>query len=161
MEKVNSYLTFRIGDEYYAASVKYVHNIIEHTSITKVPDMPESVLGVINLRGQVLPVIDTRVKFRLENTDITTNTCILVLEVEIENKQVFTGALVDAVAEVIEIRTDEIKDPPSLGSHVVNDFITGVYHDGEKFTMILDMNQIFAFSASLKIKLPAGTPEIA
>ena len=78
MENIKSYLSFKIGSEYYAANVSNVQNIIEYSDITKVPEMPKYMLGVINLRGQVLPVIDSRIKFGIENTEITTNTCILV-----------------------------------------------------------------------------------
>jgi purine-binding chemotaxis protein CheW len=159
MENINSYLSFKIGGEYYAANVKYVHNIIEHTSITKVPDMPTYMLGVINLRGQVLPVIDSRLKFGIENTEITTNTCILVIEVEIEGSQVFVGALVDAVAEVLEIDIEAIKDTPSIGSTIRNEFISGVYHDGDKFTMILEMNKVFASDEIIELNTTDNTIE--
>lgn len=152
MEEKTSYLSFKIGAEYYAASVNYVHNIIEHTDITKVPEMPKYMLGVINLRGQVLPVIDSRIKFGISDTSITSNTCILVMEVNIEGSQTFVGALVDAVAEVIEIDTAEIKEAPSIGTTVRNDFIAGVYHDEEKFIMILEMDKVFASSEIINIQ---------
>ena len=144
MEHKESYLSFKVGSEYYAANVSYVHNIIEHTKITKVPNMPGHLLGVINLRGQVLPVVDSRVKFGIEDTKITSNTCILVMEVKVDKEQVFVGALVDAVAEVIELSKKDIKAPPSIGRKMKNEFITGVNHDGDKFIMLLDMNRIFA-----------------
>lgn len=144
MENINSYLSFKIGSEFYAANVSYVHNIIEYTDITKVPEMPAYMLGVINLRGQVLPVIDARIKFGLTNTEITSNSCILVMEVDVEGSQVFIGALVDAVAEVLEISESEIKDPPSIGTTIKSQYISGVYHDENKFIMILEMNKILA-----------------
>lgn len=144
MNTIQSYLSFKIGAEYYAANVSYVHNIIEHTEITPVPEMPPYMLGVINLRGQVLPVIDSRLKFGITATDITTNTCILVLEVLIENESVFVGALVDAVAEVLEIDDAEIKDTPSIGTTIKSQFINGIYHNGEDFIMILNMNRVFS-----------------
>ena len=144
MENIKSYLSFKIGGEYYAANVSNVQNIIEYSEITKVPEMPKYMLGVINLRGQVLPVIDSRIKFVIENTEITTNTCILVMDVQIENEEVFVGALVDAVAEVLEIDDTEIKETPRIGTTIKNEYITGIYHDGEKFIMILEMNKVFA-----------------
>ncbi len=144
MTNIKSYLSFKIGSEYYAANVSNVQNIIEYSEITKVPEMPKYMLGVINLRGQVLPVIDSRIKFGIENTEITTNTCILVMEVQIENEEVFVGALVDGVAEVLEIEDTEVKETPSIGTTIKNEYITGVYHDGEKFIMILEMNKVFA-----------------
>lgn len=144
MSDIKSYLSFKIDTEYYAANVSYVHNIIEYTDITKVPEMPKYMLGVINLRGQVLPVVDSRIKFGIENTEITTNTCILVMEVQIEGDKVFVGALVDGVAEVLEIEQESIKAAPSIGTTIRNDFINGVYHDDDKFIMILNMNKVFA-----------------
>lgn len=144
MEKINSYLSFKIGSEFYAANVSFVQNIIENTEITKVPEMPGYMLGVINLRGQVLPVIDARIKFGLTNTEITINTCILVMEVTVDGKQILVGALVDAVAEVLEISEDEINETPSIGTTIKSKYISGVYHDNEKFIMILDMNLILA-----------------
>jgi len=144
MDNIKSYLSFKIGSEYYAANVSYVHNIIEYTDITKIPDMPVYMLGVINLRGQVLPVIDSRIKFGISNTEITTSTCILVMEVQLEDKQVFVGTLVDGVNEVLEISDEDIKESPSIGTTIRNDFISGVYHDDEKFIMLLEMNKILA-----------------
>lgn len=143
MENSNSYLSFRIGEEYFAANVKYVHNIIEYTKITKVPEMPAYMLGIINLRGRVLPVVDTKMKFGLPPTEITASTCILVTEVEIEGKSVFVGALVDAVSEVIEIDEEEIEDPPKIGSVAGSNYLMGMYHDKEKFIMLLAMDSLF------------------
>jgi purine-binding chemotaxis protein CheW len=144
MIDIKSYLSYRIGNEYYAANVKYVHNIIEYTDITKVPKMPDYMLGIINLRGMALPVVDSRIKFGLSATEITGSTCILVMEIEVDKKPVFVGFLVDAVAEVLEIEEEEIKDMPSMGSLVNTDFLSGVYHDEEKFVMIMDVNRLFA-----------------
>lgn len=143
---VYSYLTFQLGDELYASNVKNVINIVELTKITKVPRMPEYMLGIINLRGLVLPVIDARKKFGLPETEFTVNTCILVLDVVINNKSILVGALVDAVKEVIEINENEIKDPPSIGFSYNNYFITGVYKkkDDDVFIMILDMDSVFS-----------------
>lgn len=144
MEDLKSYLTFKIGEEQFAANASFVHNIIEIPKITEVPEMPNYMLGVINLRGKVLPVIDSRVKFGIEQTEITTSTCIIVMEVTIDEKQVFIGTLVDAVSEVVEIEPEEIKDPPSIGAGVQNEFITGVFQNQDKFTMILDMNKVLS-----------------
>lgn len=151
MEILKSYLTFRIGTEHFAANAGFVHNIIEIPKITEVPEMPAYMMGVINLRGSVLPVIDSRIKFGIENTEITTSTCIIVMEVTINDQQVFVGMLVDAVAEVIEIEKEDIKEPPSIGSTVKNRFIDGVFHNQEKFTMILDMNKVLSTTDLIKV----------
>lgn len=151
MEQLKSYLTFKIGEEQFAANASFVHNIIEIPKITEVPEMPNYMMGVINLRGKVLPVIDSRVKFGIEKTDISTNTCIIVMEIAIDDKQVFIGALVDSVSEVVEIEPDEIKDPPSIGAGVKNDFIIGVFQNQDKFTMVLDMNKVLSTQEIVKV----------
>jgi purine-binding chemotaxis protein CheW len=143
MKKNNtSYLSFCIGSEFYAANVSYVRNIIEYTPITRVPEMPDYILGVINLRGQVLPVVDARIKFGLPKTEITPKTCIL--DIEIENEISYIGLLVDRVSEVLEIEPDEIKAPPTMGDGIKNDSILGMYHDRGKFIMILDVAHVIA-----------------
>ena len=144
MEQLKSYLTFRIGLEQFAANAVFVHNIIEIPKITTLPEMPNYMIGVINLRGKVLPVVDSRIKFGFTNTEITNNTCIIVMEVCIEEKQVFIGMLVDAVSEVLEIEPEQIKAPPSIGVGIENNFITGVFQNQNKFTMILDMNKVLS-----------------
>jgi len=144
--KLVSFLTFKLGEELYAANVKNVINIVEMSKITKVPKAPEYMLGIINLRGQVLPVIDTRKKFGLPQIEFTVNTCILVLEVIVNNQIVLVGALVDGVKEVTEIEEKEIKDTPSIGFSNNNNFITGVYKkkDEDALIMILDMDSVFS-----------------
>lgn len=140
-----SYLSFRLGEEIFGANVSKVLNILEMTKITKVPKAPAHMKGVINLRGTVLPVIDTRVKLGLSPTDVTVNTCILVLEVDVEGEILQVGALVDAVSEVLEIENGEILPPPSIGNRFKSDFINGVYKlNDENFIMIVDMNKLFA-----------------
>lgn len=151
MENLKSYLTFRIGKELFAANAGYVHNIIEIPKITEMPEMPEYMLGVINLRGQVLPVIDSRIKFGTEVSDISSASCIIVMEVTLNKKQVFVGMLVDAVDEVIEFELDAIKEPPTIGGQVKNDFITGVYDYSDKFILILEMNKVLSSNEVLAI----------
>jgi len=158
--EINSYLSFNLGTELYATNVKNVINIVELSKITKVPRAPDYMLGIINLRGMVLPVIDARRKFGLPEVDYTVNTCILVLEVVIKNKNVFVGALVDGVKEVLEIEAEEIKDPPSIGFNSGNFFITGVYKKNEDdvFIMILDMDSVFSTDDILAINLTTDLP---
>jgi purine-binding chemotaxis protein CheW len=144
--EIISFLTFKLGEEVYAANVKNVVNIVELSKITKVPKAPEYMLGMVNLRGMVLPVIDTRRKFGLHQIEFTVNTCILVLEVIVNNSSVLVGALVDGVKEVIEINLSDIMAPPSVGFNNNNYFITGVYKkaEDETFIMVLDMDTIFS-----------------
>ena len=97
---INSYLTFKLGDEFFAANVSKVLNILEMTKVTKVPKAPNYMKGVINLRGSVLPLVDTRIKFDMTETEYTTNTSILVLDINMNGEPVHLGALVDSVQEV-------------------------------------------------------------
>jgi purine-binding chemotaxis protein CheW len=158
--KLSSFLTFNIGEELYASNVKNVINIIELSKITKVPKAPEYMLGIVNLRGMVLPIVDTRKKFGLQETEFTVNTCILVLEVIVSNQNILVGALVDGVKEVIEIGDEEIMDPPSIGFSFDNNFITGVFKkkDEEAFIMILDMDCVFSTDEILAITQHVDKP---
>ena len=157
--EIVSYLTFKLGEELYAANVRNVINIVELSKITKVPCAPEYMLGIVNLRGMVLPVADARMKFGLPQTDYTINTCILVLEVVVNNKIVMVGALVDAVKEVIEIDVAEIKDPPTIGFSVNNYFITGVYKKTEDdvFIMIINLDSVFSINEIIELSHHAET----
>ena len=154
LSKINSYLSFKLGEEEFAAHVGKVLNILEMTKITEVPKAPEYMKGVINLRGTVLPVIDTRIKFGMTPTEYTTNTCIIVLDIEVDNETIQVGALVDAVQAVLEIDKTKIMPPPSIGSKYRSEFIEGVASIDEKFIMILNMDAVFSIEdvTDLKIK---------
>ena len=144
LSKINSYLSFKLGEEEFAAHVGKVLNILEMTRITEVPKAPEYMKGVINLRGTVLPVIDTRIKFGMTPTVYTTNTCIIVLDIEMEGESIHVGALVDGVQAVLEIEKNQIMPPPSIGSKYKSEFIDGVANIDEKFIMILNMDAVFS-----------------
>ncbi len=143
-QKINSYLTFRLGDELFAANVSKVLNILEMTKVTKVPKAPPYLKGVINLRGAVLPLVDTRIKFEMSETEFTPNTCILVLDININGESVHVGALVDSVQEVVELDDADILPPPSIGTRYKPEFIEGVAKLGDEFAMILNMDLIFS-----------------
>ena len=158
---LTSYLTFKLGDEIFAANVSKVLNILELTNITKVPKAPDYMKGVINLRGTVLPVIDTRIKFGMTPTEFNVNTCILVLDIDIENESLHVGGLVDAVQEVLEIELNQILPPPNIGSKYRSEFISGMYKlNEEQFIMILDMDKVFSAEELLTVKDKAGDVEI-
>lgn len=142
--KINSYLSFKLGEEEFAAHASKVLNILELTDITVVPKAPEYMKGVINLRGTVLPVIDTRVKFGMSPIDYTTNTCIIVLDITMDNESVHIGVLVDGVQAVLEIEKNQIMPAPSIGSKYKSEFIDGVANIDDKFVMILDMDAILS-----------------
>ncbi len=152
LAKINSYLSFKLGDELFAAHVGKVLNILEMTRITEVPKAPEYMRGVINLRGTVLPVVDTRIKFGMTPIEKTSNTCIVVMEVEVDSESVLVGALVDSVQAVLEIEENEIKPPPSIGSKYKSEFIYGIAKKDEEFIMLLDMDKIISANEILDIK---------
>lgn len=143
-KKINSYLSFKLGNEEFAAHASKVLNILELSKITVVPQAPEYMKGVINLRGTVLPVIDTRVKFGMSPTEYTPNTCIIVMDIVVDNESVKLGALVDAVLAVLEIEPSQIMPAPSIGSRYRSEFIDGVTSIDDKFVMILDMDAILS-----------------
>jgi len=154
---VNSYLSFKLGNEVFASHVNKVLNILEMVKITEVPRSPLYMKGVINLRGTVLPVIDTRIKFGLTPTEFTKNTCIIVLNVEIDSEIVQVGALVDSVLEVLEVDDRQIVPPPSLGNKYKSEFIEGMMNLDNEFIMLLNMDKVF--SADEMVMLQEKTSE--
>ncbi len=143
IDNVNTYLSFKLKDEYFATNVKKVLTILEMKPITKVPNSPDYMRGVINLRGNVLSVIDMRLKFGMPTTEFTTETCIIVINIEIDNEELQLGILVDAVDEVLEIKDSEIGESPSIGTKYKNEFLQGMYKLEDGFIMLLDIDQIF------------------
>lgn len=150
---VNSYLTFQLGDEIFSSHVEKVINILELVKITEVPRAPKFMKGVINLRGSVLPVVDARIKFGMDETQSTKDTCIIVCEVKMENEDLRIGAIVDAVKEVVEVSDAEILPPPGLGSKYKSEFITGVIKRGDDFIMNLDMDKAFSTDEIMTLKM--------
>ena len=143
-EASNSYLTFKLGEEKFGVHVSQVLNILEMTKITEVPQSPDYMKGVINLRGMVLPVIDTRIKFGLPETEYTSNTCIVVMDLELEGDEVHIGAIVDEVLSVTEIGNSQIKPAPSIGNKYQSEFIYGMANIEEDFIMLLDMKKVLS-----------------
>ena len=158
--KINSYLTFMLGEEIFGANVAKVLNILEMTKITKVPKAPSYMKGVINLRGSVLPLIDTRIKFDMGETVYTPNTCILVLDIDMSGETVHVGALVDSVQEVLEIDDANIQPPPSIGSKYKSEFIEGMAKINDDFIMLLNMDLIFSSSELSLLKESSGEIQV-
>lgn len=157
-----SYLTFRLDEETFAASVAQVIEILELSKITKVPRSPHFMRGVINLRGNVLPVIDARLKFGLEKATDTVNTCIMVLNIDIEGQNLTIGALVDSVQEVIEIDHSSIQAPPSIGSKYKTEFIEGMIKMDDQFIMLLNLSKVFSSEELLAVQeVSEGNTDLA
>jgi len=138
------YLTFKLADETFALDVSKVREILEQSNITKVPQTPDFMRGVINLRGSVVPVIDMRLKFGMSVTEQTVNTCIIVAEVQLEDETVILGALADSVQEVIEMEPSQIEPAPHVGTRLNTEFIKGMGKVDDHFIMILDIDKIFS-----------------
>jgi purine-binding chemotaxis protein CheW len=139
-----SYLSFKLGEEMFAADVVKVKEILQLSKITKVPQAPSYMMGVINLRGTVLPVVDTRDKFRLAITPSTVDTCIIVLNIMMGEENIVIGALVDEVTAVFELTDDQIKPPPTIGTKYKSQFIKGMVKTEEDFIMLLDIDKVFS-----------------
>ncbi|MBF0126503.1 MAG: purine-binding chemotaxis protein CheW [Magnetococcales bacterium] len=138
------YLTFMLGTEVFAVDIAKIREVLEFTTVTKVPRTPAFMCGVINLRGSVVPVVDMRLKFRMDKTDKTVNTCIIILEIAQDDGVVVMGALADSVREVMELGPDQIEPPPKIGLRLRADFLKGMGKDDGRFIMILDIDKIFS-----------------
>jgi purine-binding chemotaxis protein CheW len=137
------YLTFKLGAETFALDVAEVREILDFTTVTKVPRTPSFMRGVINLRGSVVPVMDLRLKFGMSATQQTVNSCIIVVEMTMEGDSIVIGVLADAVQEVIDLEPEQIEPPPRIGTKLNTEFILGMGKHNGSFMMILDIDKIF------------------
>ena len=140
----SQYLTFTLVEEQYAVEVYDVKEVLEYTSVTRVPRTQDFMRGVINLRGSVVPVIDLRLKFGMGETEKTIETSIIVMEVEIGGEKVTVGTLADSVQEVINLDDSQIEPAPQIGTRINTEFIRGIGKQEERFIIILDIDRIFS-----------------
>jgi len=144
----HQYLTFMLGGEVYAMGILAIKEIIEYGSLTEVPRMPSFIRGVINLRGAVVPVIDLSARFGKAATTVTRRTCIVIVEVSdgqgTQGSTQVVGVMVDAVNAVLEIPQGDIEPPPSFGSHIRADFMSGMGKVGGKFVIILNIHNVLS-----------------
>ncbi len=138
------YLTFTLAEEEYGIGILKVKEIIGMMPITSVPRTPDYVKGVINLRGKVIPVIDLRVKFDMPAIDYTERTCIIVVEMESDAATLFIGIVVDSVSEVLNIRAEEIEDPPNFGTRLRHDYILGMAKQDGGVKILLNIDRILS-----------------
>jgi len=150
-QNVQQYLTFMIGDEEYAISLLKVREIIEYGTVTRVPKTPEWIRGVINLRGSVVPVIDLAVKFRQSPTVAGKLTCIVITEVQTGEEAAVMGIVADSVRQVIDLRPQEIEEPPTFGTRVKVDYLLGMARSGKKFCLLLDTEQVLSTDELLEL----------
>jgi len=142
--QTQSYLTFKLQNELFAINVGDVLEILEMSPITKVPKSPAFMRGVINLRGNILPVMDARNKFAMPDAEFTIDTCIVVLNIDSGKEPLLVGAIVDSVQKVIDIPDEDIQVSASMGAMYREDFITGIGKMEDNFVMILNIDKVFS-----------------
>jgi purine-binding chemotaxis protein CheW len=143
--EANAYLTFALGNEKFAIPVEHVQEVVEFSQVTKVPNAPHYMVGIINLRGQILPLLDTKLKLGLPATEKSRKSRIMVLDISTgDNKNLHIGAMVDLAREVIEIAPKDIQDPPDVDNLKSSAPITGVVNNSGDITMIMDITKVFS-----------------
>ncbi|MDD2483744.1 MAG: chemotaxis protein CheW [Eubacteriales bacterium] len=132
------YLTFALGEEIYGIEIRHVIEIIGIQAITKVPNVPAYVKGIINLRGKIIPAIDMRLKFNKEPLAYNDRTCIIVIEIN----QIPVGLIVDFVDEVLNISDEDIAPPPNTKTNANNKYIQGIGKSGDQVQLLLDCEEL-------------------
>src|SRR5579884_3600256 len=150
--EIRQYLTFKLDNEVFALDVATVREVLDFTTVTKIPRTPDFMRGVINLRGSVVPVVDLRLAFGMSATEKTVNTCIVVVEVSLEGESTIMGALADSVEEVIDLEPDQIQPAPKIGTSIRTDFIRGMGKRESGFLMILDIDRVFSADQLLELR---------
>lgn len=144
ISETTQYLSFMLGDEVFALDISKVREVLDFTAVTKVPQTPAYMKGVINLRGGVVPVVDMKLKFGMEETQRTVNTCIIIVEVVLENSSVVLGALADSVKEVFDLRGDDVEPAPKIGTQLNTEFLKGMGKKNDEFILLLDIDKVFS-----------------
>lgn len=156
----NKFVTFQLGETKFGIEVLKTREIVEYGKITPVPEAPDYINGVINLRGAVVPVVDLTKKFFKEKAVISESTSIMIVEPDIDNEQTLMGLIVDIVSDVLEIKDDRFLDAPKYGSKLKNEYILKVASLDEGFILILDIDKVLShidinkddFSACLRLR---------
>lgn len=152
------YLTFKLDDEIFALDISQVREVLDFTSLTRVPRTPDFMRGVINLRGSVVPVVDMRLKFGMSKTEQTVNTCVIIVEINLDGEKLILGALADSVQEVIDLEPDQIEPAPRIGTRLNTEFIKGMGKRDDQFVIILEIDRIFS---SYELSAVNGVNDIA
>jgi len=141
------HLTFHLAGEEYAIGILKVKEIIEYGTLTVVPQTPPFVRGVINLRGNVVPVVDLAIKFGMAQSPITDRTCIVIVEVALDGEHAVMGLMADSVSQVIDLPPGDILPPPAFGTRIKADFLHGMAKSANKFLLILDIDKLLGADA--------------
>lgn len=140
----NQYLTFNVEKEHYAINVSNIREVLEFQSVSKIPRMPAYMRGIINLRGNVVPVIDLKMKFGLGETEKKIDTSVIVTEIKLDDGEIVMGLLTDSVSEVVDIEADQIEPAPNIGTAIDSSFIQGMGKKGDEFIILLDINKVLS-----------------
>jgi len=141
-DKEGKYLTFTLAEEEYGIGILRIKEIIGMMPITTIPQTPEFVKGVINLRGKVIPVVDLRLRFGMDSIDYTERTCIIVVEIAGQAGTVMIGIVVDAVSEVLNIKGEDIEDTPTFGTKLNTEYILGMAKMEGSVKILLDIGRV-------------------
>ena len=156
--KANQFLTFTLDEEVYALGINQVREVLDFSKITKIPQLPDFMRGVINLRGGVVPVVDLRLRFGMDASVRTVDTCIIIIEIGINDEETeLLGVLADSVQEVMSLEPEQIEPPPKIGTRLKTEFIMGIGKRNDDFIIILDINKVFSFEDLLAIQTIAET----
>jgi purine-binding chemotaxis protein CheW len=141
-DREGKYLTFTLAEEEYGIGILKIKEIIGIMPVTTVPQTPDFVKGVVNLRGKVIPVMDLRLRFGMDAIDYTERTCIIVVEIAGSAGTIQIGIVVDSVSEVLNIKGEEIEDTPTFGAKLNTDYILGMAKLEDSVKILLDINQV-------------------
>lgn len=144
MANAGKYMVFMLAGEEYGIDILKVQEIIGIIDVTRVPKMPNYIKGVINLRGKIIPVINLRMKFGIEEVEYTDKTCIIVVQVVRGEKSVTMGVVVDEVEEVVDISSEQIEATPDFGSQIDMNFVMGIGKVGKKVKLLLDIDRVMS-----------------
>jgi purine-binding chemotaxis protein CheW len=142
INREGKYLTFSLEREEYGIGIRKVKEIVGMIRITPIPQTPDFVMGVVNLRGKVIPVVDLRLRFGMDAAEYTERTCIIVVEIDSRGGFLRIGIVVDSVTEVLNIRSADIEDTPKFGVSLNTDYILGVAKTGGGVKILLDIDQV-------------------
>lgn len=155
-QQPSQFLTYKLGDELFAVSVSQVREVLELAPITKVPTAPDYMRGVVNVRGNAIPVVDLRLKFGLPRAEDSLHTRIVVLELKLDGEPCVVGGIADSVHEVIELDPAQTNPPPTIAMRWRSEFIRGMGRRGDQFIIILDIDAVFSANDLALVAAPAA-----
>jgi len=157
----NRFLTFTLGNDMFALDIAGVREILDMTEITRIPQTPAAVRGVVNVRGAAVPVVDLRLRFGMAEAQRTVNTRIVIVEIHAGEGVTVLGAIADSVKEVLELDPESIAPPPVMGASVKTDFLRGIGKAGGRFVLILDIAKVLQADEVLALGALGGALESA